>query len=285
MILQATLKQKLSFFGVGVHSGKQSHITLMPAPEGYGIRFEHVDFPHDIITVGQTIPEPAPHATVLRAQQWTLSTVEHLMAALYMCGIDNLHVVVDSGELPILDGSAQPFVVAMRAGGIQHQTAPRSFYTVTAPITLADGQQNREIVLMPSMRELTILYDAEFSAPVWGSSSMSCSATEAFCATVLAPARTFGSLADWPALKKIGLAQGSSLENTLVQSEGCFINEPRFPDECLRHKVLDLIGDLMLLGLRLRAHITARKTGHAFNARLIRHRFEHPQSWKRISDD
>ena len=283
MQYQKTIKKAVSWRGIGVHSGQFAMVTVLPAEANAGIVFYNPDYSQKIV-VGTVVPEPAMHATVIRnAAAWSISTVEHIMAALYALGIDNVIMVTEGGEIPILDGSALPFVLGLsEAGIVEIVGASRHYLTPLAPVVLAD-QSGRIIEVFPSLseeRSLTINYQAAFDHYLIGVWKGSCVLTSDYFIEHIAPARTFGFIDQLPMLRSHGLARGASLGNTLVIAEEEMINEQRLVDECPRHKLLDFIGDIALLGKPLIGRIKATKTGHSFNRLLIQHYLNNPTLWQ-----
>lgn len=284
-LVQSTIKNTLSFEGIGVHSGAYSSVKLHPQPAGAGIIFINKDFPDDIIKVGSVVPESAAHATVLKAEKWRVSTVEHLMAALGFTGIDNLLVEVVGAEIPIMDGSALPFVVGIMHGGVVEQKVPSGYLKPKSRIELADAQ-GRFIHIDPldENEQNHPLLNLSYSAELYRSdNTVRCDVGHVnadFFGMGLIPARTFGTIEQLPFLRSHSLAQGAFLGNTLVFSSERMINGGRFLDEWLRHKMLDFLGDVMLLGRPLSAKVTAHKTGHSFNRMLIEHFHNHPELWE-----
>jgi UDP-3-O-[3-hydroxymyristoyl] N-acetylglucosamine deacetylase len=279
---QKTLKKELVFKGIGVHSGAPSTIRLKPAPFDSGIVFVKNQSADHIMRVGDVIPEVAMHATVIKSGFWAVSTVEHLMAALSLLGVDNVEIEVDGTEIPILDGSALPFVQGIYEVGFELQRAESAWLTPKELLTFQDNH-GRLLVIEPAPQgepSLFIDYNAGFVHPLNGSSIFSGQVTQDFFINEIAPARTFGNLEQFPYLRAHGLAQGSSLGNTVVIGDGELLNDMRLPDECVRHKLLDLLGDLSLLGKRLAGRITAQKTGHQFNRLVIEHFINNPQLWE-----
>lgn len=283
-LFQKSLADKVIIEGIGVHSGSFSSLCLKPAPENTGIIFKNVLFSNqkEFLKVGSVVPEVAMHATVLKAPSWVLSTVEHLMAACNFMGIDNLIIEVTGLEIPILDGSALPFIQAFEQVGVIEQAAKKWYLTPRKPLLIQDAQ-GRFIQIIPNQDyldlSLTIDYAADFNHPLVGAVHFSGQITNSFFEHELAPARTFGFLEQLSYLRHHKLAQGSTLGNTAVMGEDSYLNELRFKDECVRHKVLDLLGDLALLGYRLTGSIKAAKTGHSFNRLVIAHYLENPDVW------
>jgi UDP-3-O-[3-hydroxymyristoyl] N-acetylglucosamine deacetylase len=258
---QTTIQKSISFSGIGVHSGNVTSVTLNPASLGLGIVFKNAKNLESIITVGKVIPEVAMHATVIRGDQnnsWAVSTIEHLMAAISMMGIDHLEIVVDGAEIPILDGGALPFVHGIVDAGLVFFDIPKRFITPTG--------------------ELSIDYNAEFMHPLAGPSTFFSVINQDVFMHEIAPARTFGHLEQLPFLRQHGLARGTSLGNTVVIGQE-LLNDMRFADECVRHKVLDLLGDMSMAGTRIAGAIKATKTGHAFNRLVALHVIQHPEKW------
>ena len=279
--VQQTLKQELVFSGIGVHSGLFSSVKLIPAPADTGIVFRHEQFPDDPFCVGKVVPEIALHATVIKHGKWMISTIEHLMAALMMMSVDNVIVVVDGVEIPILDGSAFPFVQGIMHSGLQSQDQLKKFLTPARVLTFEHEDRFLQISPAVSGSDLTLFidYTAEFDNHTKNAAQLSGVVTQDFFEREIAPARTFGYVGQLPFLRKHGLAQGTSLGNTVVAGGEGYINDVRYHDEFVRHKFLDLIGDLSLLGRSLIGSISARKTGHSFNRLVIQHYCQHPTEW------
>lgn len=277
---QQTLKQKIVFSGIGVHSGNFAAITIWPAEQDSGVIFCNAMDPLQKIKVGNVIPEAAMHATVIKQSGWFVSTIEHLVAALSILGVDNAIIEVTGNEIPILDGSAMVFVQGILDVGLAEQCASRRFITPREEISFAD-QAGRAITIVPACGQtdsLDIEYAAEFNHPLAGSPQLQAVVTSDFFIKHIAPARTWGFLEQLPYLRQHNLARGSSLSNSVVIGQE-MIGEIRFPDECIRHKVLDLIGDLSLLGAPLIGKIAACKAGHNFNRLVIEHYIQNPDLW------
>jgi UDP-3-O-[3-hydroxymyristoyl] N-acetylglucosamine deacetylase len=244
-----------------------------------GIVFCNARQSEQCFRVGTVVPEVALHATVIKTNGWYVSTIEHLMAALRMLDVDNAVVEMESNEVPILDGSALPFVQGILDVGLQEQDAPRKYLTPKEKLRFAD-EKGRVIEIEPS-NLLSISYTADFNHPLAGSTTFSAEISPEFFIDKIAPARTFGYLEQLPMLRQHKLAQGSSLSNTIVIGQE-LLNDTRFPDECVRHKVLDLIGDLGLLPYRLLGTVSASKTSHNFNRLVAEHCLQHPELWQDI---
>ena len=252
---QRTLEQPVTTRGVGLHSGAQVSLTLRPAPADHGIVFHRVD-----LSGSPGIPATAAHvvdtalATTLGIGETRVGTVEHLLAALTGLGIDNVRVEVDGPEVPILDGSSGPFLYLVRSAGIRILEEPKSFVVIKRPVVLRDG--DREASLSPCDR-LRIDCAIDFSGSAFSRE--------------LARARTFGFLKDVEQLREAGLARGGSLENAVVVDEFSILNPEglRYPDEFVRHKTLDALGDLALFGHPVIGHLRVTKSGHALHHRLV----------------
>ncbi|MCK4517263.1 UDP-3-O-[3-hydroxymyristoyl] N-acetylglucosamine deacetylase [Candidatus Babeliales bacterium] len=280
---QKTIKKDIFLEGIGVHSGEKSSVRLIPADPNSGILLTNKSHPNDPIKIGSVIPEHAMHATILRTKTWAVSTIEHLMAALSGLEIDNLLVEIDGSEAPIFDGSALPFVQAIFAVGTQEQDVPRRFLTPKQPISFEED--GRFIEIKPATEgdlSLTFDYSITFDHPLVPPGNIRTTLTPDYFAKEIAPARTFGFLEQLPMLRQHGLAKGTTLGNTVVVGDEHVLNQLRFPDEFVRHKLLDLIGDLALAGKPLAGSITAKKTGHSFNRLVIEHLITHPEQWKTI---
>jgi len=262
---QQTIKRPVALEGIGLHSGKPVKVTLCPAPPDSGIVFR-------VGPNGQPIPAAAEsvvdshYATTIGRNGTRIQTVEHLMAAAAGLGIDNLGVEVDGTEVPAMDGSAKPFVGLLNAAGRQAQSARRRPITIRQPLHVGGG--NRWIRILPA-DELRISYTLDNDHPAIGTQVLSWVPTEESFINEYAPARTYGFLEDLGAMRKHGLALGGSLDNAIVVGKRGTLNGLRYRDEFVRHKVLDLIGDLALLGRPLLGHVVARNAGHSLNFDLV----------------
>ena len=283
---QTTLAQSIWFHGFGVHSGEPCAVQLEPAPAGTGLIMRHILFPSSDIVIGKVVPVIAMHATVIGNDHFKVSTIEHLMAAIRMAGLDNVFITMHGNEVPIIDGSAFPFFQGIERVGLLVLSERRSYITVREKVLFCD-EQGRSLSIEPSKQgvsgelctDFSLAYTAHFDHPLLRISTFEAIITPGLFSSQIAPARTFGFVSQLPQLRKYGLAQGTTLGNTLVATESAFVNEPRFHDECVRHKVLDLIGDLALLGRPLIGHVTASKSGHSFNRKVIEHYINHPEQW------
>ena len=260
---QHTIRKAVSLEGVGLHSGKPVRLALSPAPPDSGIVFR----------VGAERIPAAPesvldshYATTIGHNGTRVQTVEHLMAAAAGLGIDNLEVEVEGVEVPAMDGSAKPFVAALLAAGRAAQAARRRPIDIPHPIRVGSGGRFIHIEPAPTFR---ISYTLDNDHPAVGTQVLSVSPTEESFVEEYAPARTYGFLRDLGALRKNGLALGGSLDNAIVVGKRGTLNGLRYRDEFVRHKILDLIGDLALLGRPVHGHVIARNAGHALNFELV----------------
>jgi UDP-3-O-[3-hydroxymyristoyl] N-acetylglucosamine deacetylase len=265
---QTTLRTPVSIEGIALHTGHHVRATFRPAPEDHGIVFRREDHPGVALPA---LPESAlgfDHATTLGIGAVQVGTVEHALSAARGLGIDNLDIEVRGDELPILDGSAMPFVRLFQAAGVERQKQPRR------PIKIARRREirrgDKSITVHPG-RGLTITYEIDFPHRAIGHQSLTIEIAPEAYASRIAPARTFGFLHEIHYLRERGLARGGSLQNAIVLDDKNILSGPlRFADEFVRHKILDLVGDLALLGRPVEGKIHARKAGHALHAELVR---------------
>jgi UDP-3-O-[3-hydroxymyristoyl] N-acetylglucosamine deacetylase len=280
MTYRRTLKRDVSCTGIGLHSGKPVRLRLRPAPAEHGIRFRRTD-------VGVEIPATLDnlarmdHATTLSRDGVSVGTVEHLLSALSALGVDDVQVEVDGPEIPILDGSAAPFVILIHEAGVRPLQAPRRYLKILDTVEVVRG--GRSVRLSPA-DHFQVSYTIGFDHPLLRHQSISFKITPETFVEEIAQARTFGFLSDVEALRRGGLALGGSLENAIVIGEsGVLNNTLRFEDEFVRHKVLDAIGDLALLGRPVVGHLKASKAGHALHAALAKRLMESPQAWALVT--
>ncbi len=241
-------------------------MKLAPARHDTGITFVRKDLGGARLRLRRAKVVRADHATTLAGKAFTVSTVEHLLAALRIMGVDNAIVELDGAEVPIMDGSAAPFVYLIREAGMRRQSAPRRYMVLRESVEIRDG--DREIAIHPSDR-LRVTYTIDFPGTAIGRQVFARTLYQSVFLDEVAPARTFCFLRDVPALRQRGLALGGSLDNAVVVDDNGPMSRLRFPDEFVRHKTLDLVGDLALLGLPVIGHVVARKAGHALHARLV----------------
>jgi UDP-3-O-[3-hydroxymyristoyl] N-acetylglucosamine deacetylase len=291
MLKQRTIKEKVCTTGVGLHSGTKVVLTLRPADPGTGIVFRRVDldpiveFPASAMAVGDT-----RMASVLIQDGARVSTVEHLMSACAGLGVDNLYVDVSAEEIPIMDGSASSFVYLLQQAGVAEQEAPKKFIRVLKTVEVRDGKGASEkwARLVPH-DGFKLDFFIEFNHPAVDGTAQRATVDfgDVTYVSAIARARTFGFMQDVEMLRGIGLARGGSLENAIVMDEYRILNADglRYDDEFVRHKILDAIGDLYLVGHPLVASYEAHKSGHALNNLLLRELLANPDSYEIVSYD
>lgn len=278
MRFERTLARAAACEGIGLHTGKPARMILLPAPPGSGRVFVRTDLDGFEIAACLTNLGRANHATCLVRGPNRISTAEHLLASLYALGVDNARIEIDSEEVPILDGSATPFVRMIREAGIVDQDRPRRYLTIAKPLELSE--EDKQISVHPSS-EFRVTYAIDFEHPALGYQELTADmwGTDAFTEK-LAPARTFVLERDVAALRRAGLAQGGSLENAVViGDEGVMGGPMRYGDEPVRHKMLDLTGDLSLLGFPMKGHVIAYKAGHDLHAALAQMIAHRTDAW------
>jgi UDP-3-O-[3-hydroxymyristoyl] N-acetylglucosamine deacetylase len=280
VVRQRTLAEPAAVTGVGVHSGESATATLHPMPADCGIAFRRTDLPGaPLIPARFDRVVDTRMCTVLAGDDGvTVGTVEHLMAALAGCGIDNCEILIDGPEVPIMDGSSEPFVAAIRAAGAVEQDAPRRVIRILDDVTVEDG--DARVTLSPADRfsvDVEIAYDND----VIGSQRVSLGIVNgAFCKE-LSNARTYGFLHEVDALRRMGLARGGSLDNAIVIDGETILNGDglRRDDEFVRHKALDAVGDMYLAGAQIIGAFTGRCSGHTTNNAVLRALFAQPGAW------
>jgi len=274
---QRTLADRVEIEGVGLHTGRAAHLTILPAAADQGILFARSDRDGLEIPASHRFLRDTSLATTLARGKETISTVEHVLSALHGLGIDNARIEIDGPEVPILDGSSLPFVEPILQVGMATLPAPRRYLTLRRPIAV--GHPGKEILALPA-NTLEVTYAIDFPHAAIGYQAVTARVSESAYASSIAPARTFCLLRDVEAMQRSGLARGGSLANAVVVGDNGVLNRSlRFPDEFVRHKVLDLIGDLALLGSRLRAHVIVFKGGHRLHADLIGRILASRTSW------
>lgn len=282
---QKTLARTVTCTGIGVHSGKQATLTLRPAPENHGIRFFRTDLPGtDGIPALFSRVVDTSLATVIGESGVIVSTIEHLMAAFAGLRLDNVRVELNNYEMPVMDGSADQFTKEILAAGFSTQDAPRSYFVVTRPIEVTEGDKFVGVYPDDGFR---ITCTIDFNNPLIGHQSMTLDlASDDFPAKV-APARTFGFFQEFEMMKMMGLGRGASLETAVAVDGEKVLNEGglRFPDEFVRHKLLDCIGDFSLIGMPIQGHIKTVKSGHQFNHQFITEFFRRKESWETVTPE
>jgi UDP-3-O-[3-hydroxymyristoyl] N-acetylglucosamine deacetylase len=277
-MFQTTIQRGVGTKGVGLHTGVQSTIRLVPAPADTGIVFRRVDL--DLFPIeahGQNVARVS-YATSLMKKGVLLSTTEHLLAAIYSCGIDNVFVDIDAIEVPILDGSAEPFMQLLDQAGTRKLRRKRRYLKVVKPVEVVED--GRRIGIYPA-DEFEVHCYVDFPHPMVGQQEVEMVVNAGSFRKVLSRARTFCFESDIEPLRAMGLIRGGSLENAIVLTRDGMLNGPlRYADEFGRHKALDLIGDLALAGLPLLGRVVARKAGHALHTQLVSRLLADPSSWE-----
>jgi UDP-3-O-[3-hydroxymyristoyl] N-acetylglucosamine deacetylase len=278
MAAQRTLRRSVTCAGIGLHSGHKVTLSLKPAPADSGIRFQRTDL------AGSEIPAHVSHLsgrqqlqTGLVSDQASVDTVEHLLAALRSLGVDNVTVELNHPEVPIMDGSAAPWVYLIQDAGIKELAAPRRTIRVLKTIQVQDG--DKRIALFPADR-FKISYTISFDHPLLRHQQKTLDLDEQVFMDEIAPARTFGFLKEVEMLRQRGLALGGSLENAIVLGETGVLNPLRFEDEFVRHKILDVIGDLALVGYPIQGHLVVHRGGHALHTALAAELLRQRDAWE-----
>jgi UDP-3-O-[3-hydroxymyristoyl] N-acetylglucosamine deacetylase len=282
MAWQRTIRRTVRTEGIGIHRGEHTTLELRPAPAGTGIVFVRKDLGVSIPARAENTRDLA-YATTLAVRGAEVGTVEHLMAALAGMGITNVFIELDGAEVPILDGSALPFVQMVQRAGVEEQRASLPEVRITEAVRVGDGE--RWVELHPA-GELLVDYAVRYDSPAVGEQRFRAPITPERFAAAVAPARTFGFLNEVAALRSRGLARGGTLDNcVVVDGDRVLSGTLRFRDEFVRHKVLDLLGDLALLEYPLRARVVARKAGHALHVKVVQELLAHPEAWELVEPD
>lgn len=284
---QCTLRNPIRARGIGLHSGQNVSLTLRPSPADAGIIFRRIDLPKPVaIPARSQYVADTNLSTSLAKDGIRISTVEHLLAAFAGLGIDNAYVDLDRPEVPIMDGSAAPFVFLIQSAGIRQQDAPKRFIRIKRKIHVNDGEKWVSVRPYEGFRvALTLDFEHPFFHQDISSLALDFNSAS-FCKEV-ARARTFGFLRDVQELQERQLAQGGSLENSVVVDDTKVLNEGglRYPDEFVRHKILDAVGDLYLLGYQLVGAFVGHKSGHTLNNRLIQTLLQEQDAWEILTAD
>lgn len=285
MVKQRTLKNLIRATGIGVHTGKKIYLTLRPAPVNTGIIFHRVDLnPAVGIQASAEDVGDTTLSTCLIKNSVRIATIEHLMAALAGLGIDNVYVDVSAPEVPIMDGSAGPFIFLIRSAGIEEQNAPKKFLKVKQKIKVKNGDK---WACISPYNGFKISFTIAFDHPVFRNLPQTASINFAHTSFIkeISRARTFGLLSDYEKLRSNNLALGSSLDNALVVDDYRVINEDglRYQDEFVKHKILDAIGDLYLLGYSIIGSFSGYKSGHALNNHLIKTLLATEDAWEIVT--
>ena len=275
---EQTIGKPIEFSGIGLHTGERARLRILPAPEGMGIIFRRVDLDNFELRADVGSVARVAYATTLMKRGVWISTVEHLLSALYGVGIDNAYIELDNFEVPILDGSARPFTEAITRVGIHKQNRRKQYIRITKEFVLHDG--DKTIGIYPS-NHFAIQYDIDFPHPLIGRQRVDVQFTGTSYADFIAPARTFGFYREVEKLQAGGLIRGGSLENAIVLTETGMLNETslRFPDEFVRHKTLDLLGDFALIGQPVMGRLVAHRAGHALHTRFVAELLDSTSHW------
>ncbi|HEV2349152.1 MAG TPA: UDP-3-O-acyl-N-acetylglucosamine deacetylase [Terriglobia bacterium] len=279
---QHTIASPVSLSGIGLHTGVKVTVRLCPAPVNTGIIFKRTDLDSFPIEATTRNVARVSYATSLMKKGVLISTTEHLLSALAASKIDNVYAEIDNLELPILDGSALPFLKLIQQAGVQKQRARRAFAKILKPVEVMEG--GKRIAIYPSETCL-ITYHIAFKHPLIGEQSMDFEPLRGNYEADIAPARTFGFIEEVEMLRKSGLVRGGSLENAVVLTKDGILNPEglRYPDEFCRHKVLDLLGDFALLGHPWVGHAVAERAGHAMHIALITGLLRDKSAWTLVN--
>ncbi len=287
MIKQRTLKNVIRATGVGLHTGDKVYLTLRPAPADTGIVFRRVDLdpPVEVPARSEYVGDTRL-STTLENHGVKISTVEHLMSAFAGLGVDNAYVDLTAGEVPIMDGSAGPFVFLIQSAGIEEQSVPKQFIRIIKKVAIEEGDK---WVRFDPLDGFKVSFAIDFNHPIFSNYTQQASvdfSTTSFVKEV-SRARTFGFMQDLEALREAGLARGGSLDNAIVMDSYHILNDDglRYEDEFVKHKILDAIGDLYLLGHPLIGAFSAYKSGHALNNQLLRMLCRDKSAWELVSFD
>ncbi|ODS24920.1 UDP-3-O-[3-hydroxymyristoyl] N-acetylglucosamine deacetylase [Candidatus Endobugula sertula] len=287
MIRQRTLKNEIQATGVGLHTGSKVYLRLKPAPEDHGIVFRRIDLDPvvDIPAKAENVGDTTLSTSLVNGDV-KVSTVEHLLSAMAGMGIDNAIVEVTAGEVPIMDGSAGPFVFLIQSAGIQEQFAPKKFICIKKKIAVADGDKTASFLPFDGFK---VSFSIDFDHPVFQNRALEASIDFSSTSFVkeVCRARTFGFMHEMEYLRSKGLAKGGSMDNAIVVDQYRILNEDglRYEDEFVKHKVLDAIGDLYLLGNSLIGEFCAHKSGHALNNKSLRQLISQPDAWEVVTFD
>jgi UDP-3-O-[3-hydroxymyristoyl] N-acetylglucosamine deacetylase len=289
MPIQTTLAQPVSTHGIGLHTAVPARVTLHPAPAETGIVFRRTDLDNFEVEAHVRNVARVSYATSLMKKGVWLSTTEHLLAALYSSGVDNVYIDIDALEVPILDGSAQPWMDLIEQAGLRRLRRRRRYIRVVRPLEVTDGEPGtaafRSIGIYPA-EEFRVRCMIDFAHPKVGRQEIELNVEQESFRRLLASARTFGFYDDVERLRAVGLIRGGSLENAIVLTrDGIMNGELRWPDEFGRHKTLDLIGDLALVGRPLKARVEAHKAGHALHTQLVTRLLADRSLWTETTEE
>ena len=286
MIRQRTLKNEIRATGVGLHTGQKILLTLRPAPVNSGIVFRRIDLSPvvEIAATAENVGDTTLSTTLMSKDGVRVSTVEHLLSAMAGLGIDNAIVEVSADEVPIMDGSASPFVFLIQSAGIQDQQAPKKFIRITKPVEVSNGDKK---VSFHPFDGFKVSFTIDFDHPVFKGRKLDTEIDFSSTSFVkeISRARTFGFMHEFEYLRSKGLAKGGSVDNAIVVDKFRIMNEDglRYEDEFVKHKVLDAIGDLYLLGNTLVGEYRAFKSGHALNNQALRELIKRTDAWEVVT--
>ena len=284
MRFETTIQRPVEVSGTGLHSGVPVSIRVTPAPVSTGIVFLRSDLDHFPVPACWRHVARVSYATSLMRKGVLISTTEHLLSTFYSLGIDNAFIEIDNLEVPILDGSGLPFVELIREAGLRHYRRKRRYLRIRRPISVED--RGKRISILPA-DGFQLTCDVNYPHPLVGRQSLEMEVTPERYAESIAPARTFGFEYELDAMRNMGLIRGASLENAVCFDRTSVLNPGglRFHDECCRHKALDLIGDLALLGRPLLGHVIAERAGHAMHAQLVTRIMSDPSIYEIVTFD
>ena len=284
MRFETTIQRPVAATGVGLHSGVPVSIRILPAPPSTGIVFLRTDLDRFPIQASWRHVARVSYATSLMKQGVLISTTEHLLSVFCSMGLDNAFVEIDNLEVPILDGSGLPFVRMLASAGLKTYRRRRKYLRIRRPVTIEDG--GRRISILPS-DHFMLTCDVFFNHPLVGRQTLEMEISPERYASEIAPARTFGFAYELDQMRDMGLIRGASLENALCFDHAQVINPEgmRFADECCRHKALDLIGDLALIGRPLLGHVIAERAGHAMHVAMVAKIMSDPSIYEILSFD
>ncbi len=280
---QRTVRDNVSCTGIGLHSGEKVTLTIKPAPPDSGIKFIRKDLPgRQLIKAHYDNVIDTTLCTTIGNNGNRVSTIEHLMAAFFGCGIDNATVELDGPEVPIMDGSSAPFIFLLKSVGITEQRKPKQFIVIKKPFSIHEG--SRSITVKPS-KELKISFTVDFNHPLISEQQYNFHFSGKDFIDEISKARTFGFLKDIETLRQAGLAKGGSLDNAIVIDDFRVLNEDglRYKDEFVRHKILDFIGDLAVIGSPVIGHFQIQKSGHSLNQAMLKKITTEKKYWKKVT--
>ena len=284
MEFETTLQRPIEASGVGLHHGVKVSIRILPAPAATGIVFVRTDLDNFTVPASWRHVARVSYATSLMRQGVLISTTEHLLSVLYSMRVDNAFIEIDNLEVPILDGSGQPFVDMLRQAGLKTYRRRKRYLRIRRPVTVETG--GKRISILPA-DSFMLTCDVFYDHPLIGRQCLDMEVTPERYAASIAPARTFGFAEDLAQMRNMGLIRGASLENAICFDPDGVRNQGglRFDDECCRHKALDLIGDLALVGKPLLGHVIAERAGHAMHTALVARIMSDPTLYEILSFD